>query len=250
MKHRFWTIGVALLVSLPLFAQEPRHLFHASALAVEGRADGHEIARQAGVVLPESGGSLSQRVEQFDDGVVRFAEAISEVTGIERDGVAITRSSVSIRDIDIMGVVHADRIVLRTTARQGIDDAEATFSFAGSRIDGLTVRGEPVDVAIDTQRFNRASTFGQLREKVRSEREGFAIERAGSISDSIVRSINLASLGSTKGYALPIEGVGTLYLGHVIVKPGERRLAMIRIDLGRRGMIGIGVNDTNGETVP
>jgi hypothetical protein len=250
MKHHLMVIGILVVFALPLFAQESRHLFHASALAVEGRADGHEIGRQAGVVLPESGGSLSQRVEQFDDGVVRFAEAISEVTGVERDGVAITRSSVSIRDIDIMGVVHADRIVLRATARQGIGDAEATFSFAGSRIDGLTVRGEPVDVAMDTQRFNRASTFGQLREKVRSEREGFAIERAGSISDSIVRSINLASLGTTKGYAIPIEGVGTLYLGHVIVKPGERRLAMIRIDLGRRGMIIIGQDNVNGATMP
>ena len=250
MKRHLWVIGIVAAICLPLFAQEPRHLFHASALAVEGRADGHEIPTQAGVVLPESGGSLSQRVERYDDGVVRFAEAISEVTGVERDGVAITTSTVSIRDIDIMSVVHADRIVLRTTARRGINDAEAAFSFAGSRIEGLTVRGEPVDVGMDTHRLNRASTFGELRARVRAERDGSAIERAGAISDSIVRSINLASVGTTKGYALPIEGVGTLYLGHVIVKPGERRLAMIRIDLGRRGMIGIGVNDTNGEPAP
>lgn len=243
-------IGVALFVSLPLVAQEPRHLFHASASAVEGRVDDHEIPTQAGLVLPESGGSLSQRVERYDDGVVRFAEAVSEVTGVERDGVAITTSTVSIHDIHIMGVVHADRIVLRATARQGINDAEAKFSFAGSRIDGLKVRGEPVDIAFDTQRFNRAPTFGELRAKVRSERDGFAIERYGAISDSIVRSINLASLGTTKGYALPIEGIGTLYLGHVIVKPGERRLAMIRIDLGRRGMVIVGLDNLNGATVP
>jgi hypothetical protein len=84
------------------------------------------------VVLPESGGSLSQRVENFDDGVVRFAEAISEVTGVERDGVAFTTSNVSIRDVDILHVIHADRIVLRATARQRIDDAEGTISFAGT----------------------------------------------------------------------------------------------------------------------
>ena len=56
MKHRFSMIGIAVVISLPLFAQEPRHLFHASAFAVQGRADGHEIASQAAVVLPESGG--------------------------------------------------------------------------------------------------------------------------------------------------------------------------------------------------
>ena len=76
------------------------------------------------------------------------------------------------------------------------------------------------------------------------------VERAGTISDSIVRSINLASVGTTKGYALPIEGVGTLYLGNVIVKPGERRLAMIRLDLGGRGMITVGLHALNGDTMP
>jgi len=250
MKHRFSMIGIAVVVCLPLFAQEPRHLFHASAFAVEGRAGDHEIAAQAAVVLPESGGSLTRRVENYDDGVVRFAEATSEVTGVERDGVAFTTSTVSIRDVDIMNIVHADRVVLRTTARRAIGDSEATFSFAGSRLDGLTVRGEAVDLVIDTQRFDRARTFAALREKVRSECDDSAIERYGAISDSIVRSINLASLGTNNGYALPIEGVGTLYLGHVIVKPGERRLAMIRLDLGRRGLINVGLNDTNGEPVP
>ena len=242
--------AIALLVSVPLLAQEPRHLFHASAFAVQGSADDHQIATQAEVVLPESGGSLSRRVENFDDGVVRFAEAVSEVMGVERDGVAYTTSMVSIRDVDIMNIVHADRIVLRATSRQAIGDAEGAISHDGSRIDGLTVRGEPVDLVIDTERFNRAPTFASLRGKVRSECDGIAIERYGSISDSIVRSINLASYGTTKGYALPIDGVGTLYLGHVTATPGERRIAMIRLDLGHRGIIVVGLDDTNGVPMP
>jgi hypothetical protein len=250
MKHGFFVAGIALLISLPLCAQEPRHLFHASAFAVEGRAGDHQIVAQAAVVLPESGGSLSQRVENFDDGVVRFAEAISEVTGVERDGVAFTTSTVTIRDIDIMNIVHADHIVLRATGRQAIGDAEATISYAGSRLDGLTVRGEPVALAIDMERFNRAPTFAALRAKMRSDCDDIAIERYGAISDSIVRSINLASFGTKSGYALPIEGVGTLYLGHVSATPGERRLAMIRLDLGRRGMVIVGLDDVNGATVP
>lgn len=243
--------GVALSIVLPLSAQEPRHLFHASALAVQGRADDHEIAAQAAVILPESGGTLSQRVENYDDGVVRFAEAVSEVRGVEEEGVAITTSTVTMRDVNVMNIVRADRILLRMVARQRIGDAEATFSFEGSRIDGLTVRGEPVNLAIDTQRFSRASNFATMRSMVRAERaDGFAIERAGSISDSIVRSINLASFGTTKGYALPIDGVGTLYLGHVTVQPGERRLAMIRLDLGKHGMVVVGLDGINGATMP
>jgi hypothetical protein len=250
MKHGTLVVGIAMFVSLPLAAQEPRHLFHASALAVEGRADGREIATQAGLVLPESGGSLSKRVENYDDGVVRFAEATSEVTGVERDGVAFTTSTVFIRDVDIMNIVHADLIVLRTSARQAIGDAEATISFAGSHLDGLTVRGEPVKLGIDTERFNRAGTFAALHARLGRDRDGIANERYGSISDSIVRSINLASYGTLKGYTLPIEGLGTLYLGHVSAKPGERRLAMIRLDMGRRGMIVVGEDDMNGVPMP
>ena len=119
-------------------------------------------------------------MENYDGVVVRFAEAVSEVSGVERDGVAFTTSTITIRDIDIMNVVHADRIVLRATSRQSIGESEGSMSYAGSRLDGLKVHGEPVDIAI---------------------------ERYGSISDSIVRSINLASLGTVNGYALPIDGV-------------------------------------------
>jgi hypothetical protein len=248
MRHALVVIGIALLISLPVAAQEPRHLFHASAFAVQGSADGHLIGSDAAVVLPESGGSFSKRVENYDDGVVRFAEAMSQVTGFERDGVAFTTSTVTIRDVDIMNIVHADRIVLRATSRQAIGDAEGAISYAGSRLDGLNVRGEPVELAIDTERFNRAPTFASLRERVRADCD--AIERYGSISDSIVRSINLASLGTINGYALPIDGVGTLYLGHVTATPGERRIAMIRLDLGHRGMVVVGLDDVNGATVP
>ena len=112
MKHAFVVSGIALLVSLSALAQEPRHLFHASAFAVQGSADGRQIASDAAVVLPESGGSLSKRVENYDD------------------------------------------------------------------------------------------------------------------------------------------GVGTLYLGHVTATPGERRIAMIRLDLGHRGMVVVGLDDVNGDSMP
>jgi hypothetical protein len=170
----------------------PRHLFHASAFAVEGRVDDHQIPTQAGVVLPESGGSLSQRVERYDDGVVRFAEAISEVTGVERDGVAVTTSTVSIRDIDIMGIVHADRIVLRAT-RAGASMTRRPRSPSPARASMVS----PCVASPWIWRSTRSASIGRLRS--RRYARSSAIERSGAISDSIVRSINLASLGTTKG---------------------------------------------------
>src|SRR5204863_3055226 len=159
---------IVLLVSVPLLSYNQPPLSHTSTLSLHDALPICAIASDAAVVLPESGGSLSKRVENYDDGVVRYAEAVSEVTGVERDGVALTTSTVTIRDIDIMNVVHADRIVLRATSRQAIADAEGSISYAGSRLDGLKVRGEPVDLAIDTERFTRAPTFATLRNQLRS----------------------------------------------------------------------------------
>ena len=64
-----------------------------------------------------------------------------------------------------------------------------------------------------------------------------------------LRQAKLALLHS-KPSALPIEGVGTLYLGQVTATPGERRLAMIHLDLGKRGMVIVGLDDVNGEPMP
>jgi len=72
--------------------------------------------------------------------------------------------------------------------------------------------------------------------------------RSGFLHAGVV--LNLASLGTVNGYALPIDGVGTLYLGHVTATPGERRIAMIRLDMGRRGLVAVGLEDVNGVTVP
>jgi hypothetical protein len=44
--------------------------------------------------------------------------------------------------------------------------------------------------------------------------------------------------------------VGSLYLGHVTAAPGKRRIAMIRLDLGHRGMVAVGLEDVNGEPMP
>jgi hypothetical protein len=210
---------VLCVLALPAFAQEkPIHLFHASATV---------IGTEGLVVLPESGGVVEKTLHDYDDGTVRFREAASSVRG-EMDGeVAVTTSSVVVRDLDILnGLVHADRLIVRTTARQRLDETEARISFAGSALVNLTVRGVPVDAEVDTERFDRHPTFASARQT------------------PIARSI-------VPEWIIPIDGAGTLYLGHVVVKPGERELAMIRfVPEGGKGLIVIGRTGANGATMP
>jgi hypothetical protein len=215
MKRLF----VLSLLALPALAQEtPIHLFHASAAVV---------GTEGLVVLPESGGVAEKMLRDYDDGTVRFREATSSVRGAMEGDVAVTTSSVVVRDLDILnGLVRADRLIVRTTARQRLDEPEARISFAGSALTNLTVRGVPMDVAVDTERFDRHPTFASLRQT------------------PVARSI-------VPQWIIPIDGIGTLYLGHVVVKPGERELAMIRfVPANGKGVVTIGRNSTNGATMP
>jgi hypothetical protein len=210
---------VLCVLALPAFAQEkPIHLFHASATV---------IGTEGLVVLPESGGAVEKTLRDYDDGTVRFREATSSVRG-EMDGeVAVTTSSIVVKDLDIMnGLVRADRLTVCTTARQRLDEAEARISFAGSALTNLTVRGVPMDAEVDTERFDRHPTFASARQT------------------PIARSI-------VPEWIIPIDGAGTLYLGRVVVKPGERELAMIRfVPSNGKGVVTIGRSSTNGEPMP
>jgi hypothetical protein len=108
----------------------------------------------------------------------------------------------------------------------------------------LTVRGEPMNVVVDTKRFDRHPTFASLRQ--RGDDDAMA-ERGGAFSGSIVRSIS----ATNDGWVLPIDGFGTLYLGRVTVKPGTRELAMIRfVPADGKGPVTIGRNEMNGTPMP
>jgi hypothetical protein len=228
MKRLF----VLSLLALPAFGQEtPIHLFHASAAVV---------GTEGLVVLPESGGVAEKTLRDYDDGTVRFSEAVSSVRGTMEGGVAVTVSSITINDLDILnGLVHADRLTVRATARQRLDEPEGQISFEGSSIAHLVVRGEARTLVVDTRRFDRNPTFAAFSHHARGDDDAMT-ERAGAFSGSIIRD-----------WIIPIDGIGTLYLGHVTVKPGTRELAMIRfVPANGKGPVTIGRNEMNGVSMP
>ena len=201
---------IASVLSLGLCASAfAGHRFSASATAVSGETR----SAVASVALPPAGGDASNTVRDYDDGVVRFSEAITEVHGSREGDVALTTTKTEIRDVWITDRVHADRVVVRTNARQHVEDAEASIDFDGSRIDGLSIDGKGVDVTLDTQFFAKHPTFASL---------------GGGADFMNCSAYAIATChGGLRGIHIP--NLGFLSIGEVFIKNGARSISMLRL---------------------
>jgi hypothetical protein len=209
----WWVFAAVILTPSAGFAG---HRFHASALALAG--DG--AAAVSSAVLPPGGGRSESIVDAYDDGFVRFGRAWSRVSGERQGGVAITVSEVVITDLDIGGRVHADRVIVRVHGAHRAGAAEAAIVFDGSRIDNLTVDGVRVQAQIDPSLYAARPTYAAMAAKARPLPGGLLTCTA------LGRGRCGAGYGGEAG--IPIPGLGMLYVGEVVAKPGWRRLDMLR----------------------
>ena len=104
---------------------------------------------QAASFLTPAGGYGSARVEHFRfHEIISFKAAYTQVMGTrhtEKDvDIFDTLAQAVIEDLNILGVVTADRIVARITSRHRSDAAspEMAASPFGSRIDNLKIAGQ------------------------------------------------------------------------------------------------------------
>ncbi|HVE70531.1 MAG TPA: hypothetical protein VNI54_04115 [Thermoanaerobaculia bacterium] len=206
MSRRFVVPFLSLLLCASASAG---HRFSASATAVSGE---HRTA-VASVALPPSGGDAANVVRDYDDGLVRFAEATTAVHGAREGDVAFTSTSTEIRDVWIAGRIHVDRLVVRTNARQHVEDAEASIDFEGSLIEGLSIDGKGVEVGLDTQFFAKHPTFASL----------------GGGADFMNCSAYAVATchGGLRGIRIP--DLGFLSIGDVFIKNGARSISMLRL---------------------
>ena len=164
MKIRLFLI--TLLMTAPAFAG---HHFHASAtaLTVEGA---NATMEQGAVHLRASGGESASSMEHYEDADVRFESAVSEVSGVEKDGVAYTVSTVTVRDLNVRNILRADEIILRISGRHHKDEAEAEISFEGSEYRNLTINGRPLEVELSFDRYAALPTFERIKRASASSR--------------------------------------------------------------------------------
>ncbi|HYC89473.1 MAG TPA: hypothetical protein VEO54_09710 [Thermoanaerobaculia bacterium] len=202
----------ALVITTPLFAG---HRFNANAIAVSGGGR----AAIASVALPPAGGDAAAVAHDYDDGFVRFASAQTAVHGSKEDGAAITATETVITNLWLSHRVHVDRLVVRTNSRQAAGAPEADIDFEGSRIEGLSIDGAPVDVTLDTRWFAERPTFAAVR--------AAGVEAIGAAVTC--SAYETASCGEGRR-GIRIPDLGFLTIAEIFVKEGARGITMLRLE--------------------
>ncbi|HEV7429392.1 MAG TPA: hypothetical protein VGQ46_23810 [Thermoanaerobaculia bacterium] len=273
--------------------------FNASALAFGARfeqPDNSIIPSQASVSLAPTGGDGYETVRNFNyKGIITFDEASVYVSGSTHGDVRNTLASVTIKNLNVLNLLHVDLLSSRITSRHVLGEEEGEITFHGSSADNLRIAGKPVRVNFNHDFYARYPTHAKLTAAMaatagESDMPGVAaliesdagkpgrnadIARGrrvaelladrfcwdpkectkgapsdhGAIHCSLVDSIDgidvvddsqfkdPAELRSKfpvrrHGYVVKVAEFGSIKVGELIIKPGERRLNLLRFDFG------------------
>jgi hypothetical protein len=211
------------------------------------------IPALASTALAITGGVAVAREEYFKyREILSFCSAETHLVGNagSEPGVHTTLTTTTIEGLNIMNVLMADRIVLRMSSRHFMDDTEASLTFVGSHIENLRIGGHPVDISYDAGVLADWDTFSKAR-------DGFAKrfpnkkDPGATLPMSIVSAVSAPPGVTAEGNRLDFPEFGSVYLGEVFVKEGQRRITLMRVALGCavKGDVTIADGDGNGQPI-
>jgi hypothetical protein len=271
--------------------------YNASALAFGARfeqPDNSIIPSQASVALAPTGGDGYETVTNFNyKGIITFDEASVYVTGSEHGTVRNTLASVTIKNLNVLNLLHVDLLSSRITSRHEVGKAEGEITLHGTSADNLRIAGRPVKVNFNHDFYSRYATHETLAAALakpgqndvpgmeqliaqdaqtcdctpeESRKKSLAQLLAGrfgwnpdecvkgapndpsvihcSLLDSIDGIDQIDDSKFTRsdlrekfpvrrnGYVITVAEFGTIKIGELIIKPGERRLNLLRFDFG------------------
>jgi hypothetical protein len=266
-----------------------RFNYHASATGVAGRIEvpfDEILPIQGSLALPPSGGFGSVRVHGFHfRDILSFSSVTSVVAGSrsDRDETFDALATTTIENLDVLGVVTADRIVARIASIHPEAGGPPMITPLASHFENLRIAGYRVDVDLATDTFARLDTAEKVRKAYREDVNGFRREfdelsllgkhetipsrlqayfpwrreqagevipeRNGEIHCGLVREI--AGLGSEivcHGHSVYLRGFGAVRLAELRITDFSRQLTMLQIDLGStpKGHVSSGGVEGNG----
>jgi hypothetical protein len=189
------------------------------------------IPAQGIASLSSTGGESYSTVRDYNwKGLITFDEASAFATGSEEDGFYNTLSTVTVKNLNVANMVHADLVVARVTSKhkRGADEGEVTFT--GSMIQNLVIAGRKTNIVIDDKPFTDHPTYSGLSKnlsKCRKKEESWINPANNVLSCSLATKV-----GDTDGFSVTIPEFGTIYVAQVIIKPSYRRISMLRFELG------------------
>jgi hypothetical protein len=237
-------------------------VFNASALGAGGILERGNVITTipslASVALPPTGGEGRSVVSSFYSEELAFAHAETRVFGRQIGKRFTTSTYVHVRDVNIFDRVQVSRMTATLTSERGLDEDddpefEVDFSFDGIRVDGKGVKAVE-DKAVKSLRRYRdlekvltedARTLEAARLAPSKNAKGLLarfhardlaalqgeLKQRRAVQGSVLEDLENAP-GQKQHHRLVVPGLGVVIFGEFMLKPGRRRLNMIRIELG------------------
>jgi len=263
-----------------------RYVFSGHAVGVAahfhrlGKLEGlnHAIPAVGAAVLPVTGGLSQADVADYHYPVekpwkrslISVVHVASSALGtLEQDGYRTVVHS-KIQNVDIVEKLHIDLVELNmSSTRKGTKPP--AIRTAGNHIEGMRLGKVEVTVVLDNETLEHCGTKQQLADYYARQDEAFRERhawrfgtRAGApaIQDhngyyhfSLVQQIklsgskrDLAKIPRPRHNQIVWPGFGRIFLGEVLVGDNQRRMTMVRLDMGSDagGSGSVGDASTNG----
>lgn len=242
-------------------ARIPRIPFHFRAQAHAFSGEIHHpfwypIRAKAATSLPTIGGLATARHGSFHcHELASFGRAHSHVSGREvSKNVYITHATTTIENLNIEGVLTADRIVGRVSSTYSHDHPEGLVLTEGTAFENLRIKGHRVEV-IFRHGFLEES-FDKLRKKVEKEKKSAKKSRVndGVAVFTLVDRIetDLPYVPTDGGYIFEVPNFGQVTIAEIFAEPGARTLTMLHLELGspQTANLTVAEDGTNGKPPP
>jgi hypothetical protein len=250
-----------------------RYLYHGEASAANGILSGptQEIIEvQASCSLPVIGGTAKAHIQKFSHNgaggnVLSFEHGHTQALGyyVEKDQAWNTIVTATVEGLNILDVVTAKKVVARLASEHPIRGGKPCIRAIGSTFEGLRIAGMDVEVDLATDHLDRYAVhedllgayhgkdtvFRELFDKLRRRDFGAPHETPELIGCTLVRGIECHSDQVTfEDGVVVIPNFGKMHLAELIIKPYERSLTMIRVELGSppSGSVTVASGRTNG----
>lgn len=210
----------------------------------------HQIDIQAQSALPVIGGHGHSRVEGFEfRDFISFKKGYSHVSGGHQadDNSNNTLATSVLEHLNMFDVLSVDRVVSRLYSKHPTDAREGNITWIGSKFENLRVAGYPIEIELNVHLFQDLSTYeaadkafakgGEFRKIAEDPLQTGEVLKPSNVNGvflcSIVKKIKTDAPGvKIEGHSLYVPGFGKVFLGELLIKPGEKTLTMLRFELG------------------
>ncbi len=253
--------------------------YHADAYAASGVITSptpHSIEVQAASTLPVTGGTSTARVENFtyegqNGKVLAFSSGYTQILGYYNDAEKswLTSVTATVENLNILDVVTADKVVARISSKH-TGDGEPSILLVGSHFENLVIAGHPVVVNLAVDSIDRCDTYSALTAAYQRDdafralfsrltlpglgagpgSKTIPMSKDGMIGCTLVDGIQCPTstqIGQSNT-VIAIPQFGVIHLAELLIQPDERRLTMVRVELGTppSGTVNAGGGGSNG----